>query len=148
MFTGIVEITRNASKAARSLVSVQSRMIQILDEQSSVGAGLREEYGKLGIALKDADGQLRSTYDILKDLGRMWGSLDSNTQKVIANLQAGGLRPFKVNCGNTLRDSCTKLNWGQFNGMANHYGIVKSTNIGQSATKHPERMKAQRLFFS
>lgn len=29
--------------------------------------------------------------------------------------------------------------------MINHHGMVKEIRIGESATKHPERMKAQRL---
>ena len=29
--------------------------------------------------------------------------------------------------------------------MTNYHGMVTNSKIGQSATKHPERMKAQRL---
>ena len=29
--------------------------------------------------------------------------------------------------------------------MTNYHGMVKEIRIGESATKHPERMKAQRL---
>lgn len=29
--------------------------------------------------------------------------------------------------------------------MTNYHGMVKDIRIGESATKHPERMKAQRL---
>ena len=36
LFTGITEITRNASRAARGLVSIQSRLTQVLDAELSL----------------------------------------------------------------------------------------------------------------
>ena len=87
--TAITEITRNASTAARGLVSVQSRFNQIIDETSSTGKKLTDFYDKHGIAIKDQNGQLRNLYDVLKDTADIWDTLDENEQKYFLNIQAG-----------------------------------------------------------
>ena len=89
MMTAITEITRNASTAARGLVSVQSRFNQIIDETSSTGQKLTDFYNKHGIAIKDQNGQLRNLYDVLKDTADIWDTLDENEQKYFLNIQAG-----------------------------------------------------------
>ena len=89
MMTAITEITRNASTAARGLVSVQSRFNQIIDETSSTGKKLTDFYDKHGIAIKDQNGQLRNLYDVLKDTASIWDTLDENEQKYFLNIQAG-----------------------------------------------------------
>lgn len=96
MLTAITEVTRNASKASRGLVSIGSRLTQIVDDTSSTGKALKEIYESLGIALFDAEGQLRSSYDIFYDLAQIWDTLDTNTQNYIASQQAGEFCPFKA----------------------------------------------------
>lgn len=109
LFTAIVEITRNGARAARGLTSIQSRLTQVLDEQSSTGKALLNIYQGLGIELFDSEGQIRSLYDILSDLSKQWETLDTNTKDYIALEQAGRFCPFKVNCGKLLRALYTKL---------------------------------------
>lgn len=89
MFTAIVEITRNGARAARGLTSIQSRLTQVLDDQSSTGKALLDIYQGLGIELFDSEGQIRSLYDILSDLSKQWETLDTNTKDYIALEQAG-----------------------------------------------------------
>lgn len=89
MLTAITEVTRSASKASRGLVSIGSRLNQIVDESSSTGKALKEIYEELGITLFDQEGQLRSSYDIFTDLAAIWNTLDKNTQNYIASQQAG-----------------------------------------------------------
>ena len=89
MLTSITEITRSAQKASRGLVSIGSRLVQIVDDSSSTGKALKEIYDELGITLFDANGQLRSSYDIFYDLSQIWNTLDTNTQNYIASVQAG-----------------------------------------------------------
>ena len=89
MLTAITEITRNASTASRGLKQISSRLVQTVDETSSIGQKLTTIYTKLGISLKDSDGQLRSTYDILKDLSAKWNTLSSDQQNYIALTSAG-----------------------------------------------------------
>ncbi len=89
MMTAITEINRSGAKSARALVSVQSRLTQVLDEQSSTGKALIEIYDGLGIALKDQNGQLRPTFEIFKDLAEKWPNLTTNQKDYIALTQAG-----------------------------------------------------------
>lgn len=89
MMTAITEINRSGAKSARALVSVQSRLTQVLDEQSSTGKALVEIYDGLGIALKDQNGQLRPTFEIFKDLAKLWPNLTTNQRDYIALTQAG-----------------------------------------------------------
>lgn len=89
MMTAITEINRSGAKSARALVSVQSRLTQVLDEQSSTGKALIEIYDGLGIALKDQNGQLRPTFEIFKDLAEKWPTLTTNQRDYIALTQAG-----------------------------------------------------------
>lgn len=89
MMTAITEVTRNASTASRGLNMISSRLVQVLDDSSSTGKKLTKIYEDLGIALKDNEGQLRSTYDILKDLASQWNTLSGDQQKYIALTSAG-----------------------------------------------------------
>ena len=89
MMTAITEINRSGAKSARALVSVQSRLTQVLDEQSSTGKALIGIYDGLGIALKDQNGQLRPTFEIFKDLAKVWPNLTTNQKDYIALTQAG-----------------------------------------------------------
>ena len=90
LMTGGVEITRNASKMARGLVSVQSRLNQVTDESSSVGKALSDWYEQHGIDVYDKQtGQIRSLYDILTELATKWKDLSKNEQAYYLNQQAG-----------------------------------------------------------
>ena len=89
MMTAVTEITRNASTASRGLSMISSRLVQVLDDTSSTGKKLTKIYNDLGIALKDENGQMRGTYDILKDLASQWGTLSGDQQKYIALTSAG-----------------------------------------------------------
>ena len=89
LMTGIIEITRSGSRAARSLVSIQSRLNQIVDESSDTGKALTEWYNKHNIAVYDQEGQLRSLYDILSDVAEIWPDLTTNEKDYYLNQQAG-----------------------------------------------------------
>lgn len=93
MLTAITEITRNGAKSARGLVSVQSRLNQVVDESSSTGQALIEWYKKQNIALLDQDGQLRSLYDVLTDVAKIWPTLTTNEKDYYLNQQAGRFVP-------------------------------------------------------
>lgn len=96
LMTGGVEITRNATKMARGLVSVQSRLNQITDESSSVGKALSDWYEQHGIDVYDKQtGQIRSLYDILTDLAPKWKDLSKNEQAYYLNQQAGRCASLK-----------------------------------------------------
>ena len=88
--TAVTEITRSASKASRGLVQISSRLTQVLDDSSKTGAKLKDIYGGLGIALMDSNGQIRSTYDILKDLSKQWDGLTKNEKEYIGMFEDCG----------------------------------------------------------
>lgn len=87
--TSGTEIMRQSNKVARSLISVQSRLNQILDEESSTGKALTAWYQEHNIAIYDQEGQIRSLYEILTDVNKQWGSLSKNEQAYYLNIQAG-----------------------------------------------------------
>ena len=89
MVVAMTEQTRSASKSARGLNTISSRLSQVLDDTSDTGKKLVAIYDDLGISLKDSSGQMRSTYDILSDLHDVWGTLDADTQKYIALTSSG-----------------------------------------------------------
>lgn len=89
LMTGIVEITRSGTKAARGLVSIQSRLNQIVDESSSTGKALTAWYEEHNIAIYDQEGQLRKLYDILHDVAEIWPELTTNEKDYYLNQQAG-----------------------------------------------------------
>lgn len=96
LMTGGVEITRNATKMGRGLVSVQSRWNQIVDESSSTGKALSDWYEQHGIKVYDEQtGQLRSLYDVLSDVAKQWDGLSKNEQAYYLNQQAGGIAPLQ-----------------------------------------------------
>lgn len=89
LLTAGTEVTRNASKVSRALVSVQSRLNQVIDESSSTGKALTKWYKEHGVAILDQQGQLRSLYDVLTDVAEIWTQLTKNEQAYYLNQQAG-----------------------------------------------------------
>ena len=89
LMAGIVEVTRSGAKAARGLVSVQSRLNQTIDESSSTGKALTKWYADHNIAILDQTGQLRSLYDVLTDVAKIWPDLTTNEKDYYLNQQAG-----------------------------------------------------------
>nr|DAU29286.1 MAG TPA: minor tail protein [Caudoviricetes sp.] len=87
--TGIVEITRSGSKAARGLISIQSRYNQIIDETSSTGQKLSKWYKDHDIEIKNEEGQQRKLYDTLTDVSKIWNTLTKDEQLYYLNIQAG-----------------------------------------------------------
>lgn len=89
LLTAGTEVTRNASKVSRALVSVQSRLNQVIDESSSTGKALTEWYKEHGVVILDQQDQLRSLYDVLTDVAKIWPELTKNEQAYYLNQQAG-----------------------------------------------------------
>lgn len=89
LLTAGTEITRSANKTARGLVSIQSRLNQVVDESSTVGQALTNWYNEHNIAIYDQEGQLKSLFDILADVSEIWPTLTRNEQAYYLNQQAG-----------------------------------------------------------
>ena len=89
MLTAMTEITRNAAKGSRALITVQGRLNQIVDESSDTGKALTKWYQEHEIAVKDDEGQIRSLYDVLTDVAKIWPTLTKNEQMYYLQQQAG-----------------------------------------------------------
>ena len=89
MLTAMTEITRNAAKGSRALITVQGRLNQIVDESSDTGKALTKWYQEHKIAVKDDEGQIRSLYDVLTDVAEIWPTLTKNEQMYYLQQQAG-----------------------------------------------------------
>ncbi len=68
-----------------------------MDDSSSNGKKIAEIFSDLGITMTEENGELKSSFDLLKSLSRQWSDLDGDTQKYIASTIAGEFRPFEVN---------------------------------------------------
>lgn len=89
MLTAMTEITRNAAKGSRALITVQGRLNQIVDESSDTGKALTKWYQEHEIAVQDDEGQIRSLYDVLTDVAKIWPTLTKNEQMYYLQQQAG-----------------------------------------------------------
>lgn len=61
------------------------------DETGETIVKLAEDLQKLGVQATDSSGQIRSTFDILMDLSKVWNDLDRNTQLSLSE-KIGGKR--------------------------------------------------------
>lgn len=84
MVTAITEQTRNAGKAANGLKTIMANLSAVLDSSSSDGEKITAIFKQIGVDMYDTNGQLKSGYELLKDLAGAWNTLDTNTQKYVA----------------------------------------------------------------
>nr|DAM66977.1 MAG TPA: minor tail protein [Caudoviricetes sp.] len=84
MVTAITEQTRNAGKAANGLKTIMANLSAVLDSSSSDGEKITAIFKQIGVDMYDTNGQLKSGYELLKDLAGAWNNLDTNTQKYVA----------------------------------------------------------------
>jgi TP901 family phage tail tape measure protein len=110
MLTGMVEITQSAGKSSRGLRQIIARLTQTLDDSSSTGKKLKQIYSDLGISIKDEQGNLRSTYDVLDELSTKWDALSTNQKQYIALTSAGANQ------------------WQNFTALMNNWGHVIDAN--------------------
>lgn len=90
-----IETTREpAESIGTALKTVIARMREISDYGKTLEDGtdinsVEKQLSYINIDLRDASGQLRSTEDVLDDLGRKWDTLNTNQQAAIAKALAG-----------------------------------------------------------
>lgn len=103
MVTGITEITGNANEAGNALRTISMRLRGAKAELDEIGedtegmititAKLRDKIKQLaGVDITDANGQLRSTYEVLGEIAEQWDKFDTNTQAVLLEDLAGKTR--------------------------------------------------------
>lgn len=88
----------NITEAPETMGTALKTIIARMRELSDYGATLEgdtdvnnveSQLAYVGIALRDANGELRSTEDVLDELGRKWDTLNSNQQAALAKALAG-----------------------------------------------------------
>ncbi len=90
-----IETTREAPETiGTALKTIIARMRELTDYGATLEGdtdvnNVETQLAYVGIALKDANGELRSTQDVLDELGKKWDTLNSNQQAAIAKALAG-----------------------------------------------------------
>lgn len=90
-----LETTREAPETmGTALKTIIARMRELSDYGETLGGdtdinNVESQLAYVGIALRDANGELRSTEDVLDDLGKKWDKLNSNQQAAVAKALAG-----------------------------------------------------------
>lgn len=92
LMTGAGEILPNQSgKIARGLRTVGLNISSLANKSSELALG----YNNITVALRDSEGQMRSTYDILGDIAKYWGQM-SEAQKQSLGLTIAGKNQYEV----------------------------------------------------
>lgn len=92
LLTAGTEITRNASKVSNGLKTLTLRLQGMNDEGEKdieVQAQMEALFNKLGISVYDANGELKNTFDILKDLAPVYKTLDNAQKAYVTETIAG-----------------------------------------------------------
>lgn len=90
-----LETTREAPETmGTALKTIIARMREISDYGETLGGdtdvnNVESQLAYVGIALRDANGELRSTEVVLDELGKKWDTLNSNQQAAVAKALAG-----------------------------------------------------------
>ena len=90
-----IETTRESAESiGTALKTVIARMREITDYGSTLEDGtdvnnVETQLKAVGISLRNNSGELRSTQDVLNELGLKWSGLSSNQQAALAKALAG-----------------------------------------------------------
>ena len=79
------------------------RIRGVSEDGEELNAAMEEGIKRItGVDLTDANGEFRSTYDILNDIGKVWDTLNSKEQAMLAEDIAGKNRviiaPYVQKC--------------------------------------------------
>lgn len=92
LLTGGFAQLRNMEKVSTGLITISQRLRAVDEDGSSIdglSAELEESFGKIGVAIEDSNGELRSTYDILSDYAKVYDTLTSEQKQYYAELASG-----------------------------------------------------------
>lgn len=95
LLTKGLETTREAPETmGTALKTIIARMRELGDYGETLGGDtdinrVESQLAYVGIALRDTNGELRSTEDVLDELGKKWDDLNKNQQAAIAKALAG-----------------------------------------------------------
>lgn len=118
LMTAGTEITRNASKVANGLKTITLRL-QGMDDEGEASLELQAQmealFNKLGISVYNANGELKSTYDILATLAPVYKDLSNAekayvTETIAGKYQAQNAAAILMNWGTAVDATTTALN--------------------------------------
>lgn len=95
LLTKGLETTREAPETiGTALKTIIARMRELTDYGETLEGdtdlnNVETQLSYIGIALRDTNGELRSTESVLDDLGQKWATLNSNQQAAVAKALAG-----------------------------------------------------------
>lgn len=83
---------RNVEKVSQGLITISARIRGVGEDGETIdglSAKMSEDFGKLGIAIENADGSLRSIYQIAQDYSKVLPNLTDKQKQYYAELAAG-----------------------------------------------------------
>jgi TP901 family phage tail tape measure protein len=101
LLTGAQESLQNIEKVSSGLITISTRLRKVGESTEDVNGLMVKldetfmKYTNNAVRIEDANGGLRSTYDILFDLAQVWDTLDDKSQAYLGFL-ASGLRQTPV----------------------------------------------------
>lgn len=81
---------QDPTTVANGLKTISMRLRGVAEDGEELSASMNDLIESMtGVKIETDDGQLRSTYDILKDIGEVWDELDTKQQALLAEEIAG-----------------------------------------------------------
>ena len=83
---------RNVEKVSQGLITISARIRGVGEDGETIdglSSKMTEDFGKLGIAVENADGSLRSIYQIAQDYSKVLPTLTDKQKQYYAELAAG-----------------------------------------------------------
>jgi hypothetical protein len=154
--TASTEILQSWELSSRGLIAISQRLRGVTEDGSLTALTLEDSFNRIGISISNADGSIKSTFDILTELHDIYPSLTETQRQWIGNLVAGRdqikvLNSLMANFG-TVQEAMTvqmnangsateelnrKLNSleGRVNGLVNAFNKMWSTGLDSSIIK-------------
>jgi len=107
LLTATNEVLQKMEKSSTGLITISQRIRGVSEafeegeDAATYVAKMGEEYKRIAdVDIQDANGSLRSTYDILTDLGKVWDTLNTEQQQYLGELSAGrnNYTPYVPKC--------------------------------------------------
>lgn len=87
--------------------SISLRIAEFKDEDGQIIPKFEEQMKSLGVTMRDQDGQILSTYNILNQVAQKYGDMDKNTQLMTSQLLGG---KYQANVVSSILSDVNELN--------------------------------------
>ena len=78
---------QDPTTVANGLKTISMRLRGVAEDGEELSASMNDLIESMtGVKVETDDGQLRSTYDILKDIGEVWDELDTSTYDILKDI--------------------------------------------------------------